>query len=166
MNRRTLYLCAVLLVAAVAVVGCSQKEESALPETASSEPIQGTPYSKITLEDVAYQSLGIKTQPVRQETVAVAIAATGTVATGTAQPAAAAGRRRLVIPTSALVFDPKGDPYVYTSPAPKTYVRAALVIDRYRGNDVILIKGPPVGTQVVTVGDPELLGIEYGVGSE
>jgi len=34
------------------------------------------------------------------------------------------------------------------------------------GDEVLLRSGPPPGTPVVTVGAPELLGAEYGVGEE
>lgn len=152
MKRGNLVVCAVLVISALAVGGCARQSAVELPEPASVEPISGTNLNKIVLTDLAYKNLGIQTAAVRDE------AATSTAGGNTA--------RRLVIPMGALVFNPEGEPFAYTSAAPMTYVRAPVVIGGYRGNDVLLVKGPKVGTQVVTVGDPALLGIEYGVGEE
>jgi hypothetical protein len=150
MNRLVLGLCAVLIVTTVALSGCSRESAVDLPEMASVTAVKDTDLNQIVLTDVAFNNLGIQTEAVRAET--------GQSSAGTP--------RRLVIPASALIFDSQGNPYAYTSPAPKTYVRALVVVSEYRGNDVYLTAGPPVGTQIVTVGDPELLGIEYGVGAE
>lgn len=152
MKRRDLIVGALLLAAALALTGCGRQAAEEPPEPASVTPIKGTTYNTLKLADVAYKNLGIQTEAVRTESIAAS--------------AGAKAPRRLVIPISALIFDSTGSPYAYTNPAPKTYVRAPLVIDSYRGSDVILRSGPRAGTQVVTVGDPELLGIEYGVGGE
>ena len=99
--------------------------------------------------------MGIRTQPVRSA------------------PSAAAARRRhradaelTVIPLAAVIYDPQGRSWTYTIAAPRTFVRRAIVIDRIDGDEAFLRSGPPVGTPVVTVGAPELLGAEYGVGEE
>ena len=152
MKRRNLVLCAVLAITALAVGGCSRESAVELPQMANVEPIAGTDFNKITLTDTAYQNLAIETTAAAQESVAATAGATA--------------KSLVVIPMTALVFSPDGSPFVYTNPAPKAYVRAPLVIDSYRGSDVVLSKGPAAGTQVVTVGDPALLGIEYGVGDE
>ena len=44
--------------------------------------------------------------------------------------------------------------------------RAPITVDRVDGETAYLVKGPAVGTAVVTVGAPELYGAEYGVGGE
>ncbi len=150
MDRRTLASCALLLAAALGLAGCSRQAVVEPEQPAAVTPIKGTTLNQITLTEIAYRNLGIKTEAVRSE------GATAGIPAGT----------RLVIPTSALVFDSKGDPYAYTSPSARTYVRAPLAIAGYLGTDVILTSGPPAGTLVVIVGDPELLGIEYGVGAE
>jgi len=141
MRRGNRIACVVLVLLALLLGGCARESTVEPIEPATVKPIAGTDYNEITLTDLGYQNLGIQT------------------ATAGATP-----RRRLVIPMTALVFNAEGNPYVYTSPAAKTYVRAPLEIAEYRGTDVILASGPKPGTQVVTVGDPALLGIEYGVG--
>ena len=72
----------------------------------------------------------------------------------------------LQIPETAIVYDPEGRPWTYTVPAPRTYLRVAVVVDRTVNGQVLLRSGPPPGTPVVDVAAPELLGAEYGVGEE
>lgn len=70
----------------------------------------------------------------------------------------------LVVPSSALIVDPRGVFWVYTSPERSVFIRERVRIARDEGARALLTRGPVVGTQVVTVGVPELYGIETGVG--
>jgi hypothetical protein len=115
------------------------------------EDIPGSPVHKLTLTELAVQRLDVQTQPVAGAPGAAP--APGTV------PLAA-------VPVRALVYDPEGRSWVYTSPAPLTFVRAPVVLDHVEADLAVLKQGPPLGTDVVTVGAPELLGTEYGVGEE
>ena len=76
------------------------------------------------------------------------------------------GSGQTVIPYSAVLYDPSGDTWTYTSPEHLVFVRAPIDVKRIDGQSAILISGPPVGTEVVTVGESELLGSEYEVGGE
>ena len=152
MNRLTLPLCAALLLVMLVVPGCSRQATVEPSEPSKVTPVKGTDYNEIVLTDVAMKNLGIQTAAVTSEN-----------ATATGRASASGG---LVMSASALVFNPQGLAFTYTSPSPRTYVRALVAIKRYRGDEVVLTSGPPPGTQVVTVGAPELLGIEYGVGEE
>jgi hypothetical protein len=67
-----------------------------------------------------------------------------------------------VIPYSAVLYDPDGAAWTYTSPKPLVFVRADITVDRIDGERAILAKGPAPGTAVVTVGATELWGVEYG----
>ena len=67
-----------------------------------------------------------------------------------------------VIPYSAVLYDPDGATWTYTSPKPLVFVRADITVDRIDGKRAILTKGPAPGTAVVTVGATELWGVEYG----
>ena len=69
-------------------------------------------------------------------------------------------------PYAAVLYDPSGETWVYTSPGRLAFVRAPIRIDRIVGDRAFLSSGPPAGTDVVTVGAPELLGVEYEVGEE
>jgi hypothetical protein len=53
---------------------------------------------------------------------------------------------------------------VYTSTEELVFMRHEVKIAREAGGLAYLTAGPPVGTKVVTVGVPELSGIEDGVG--
>jgi hypothetical protein len=71
---------------------------------------------------------------------------------------------RKVIPYSAVLYDAKGDAWVYTNPGPLQFVRQRVAIDVIDQGVAILEDGPAVGTNVVTVGAAELFGAESGVG--
>ena len=70
----------------------------------------------------------------------------------------------LMVPSSATITDPYGKDWVYTSPEPLVFIRERIRVARDDGDRAFLTSGPAVGTQVVTVGVPELYGIEYEVG--
>lgn len=70
----------------------------------------------------------------------------------------------LMVPSSALIVDPDGKFWVYTSSEPLVFIRERIRVARDEGDRAFLTSGPPVGTEVVTVGVPELYGIEYEVG--
>lgn len=71
--------------------------------------------------------------------------------------------RGTAVPHAALIYNPDGDVFVYTRPAPQTYVRAAVTVRRVEGAQALLSDGPPAGTVVVTVGAAELLATEYEI---
>jgi hypothetical protein len=74
------------------------------------------------------------------------------------------GEAQRVVPYSAVLYDPHGGEWVYTSPEPLVFVRQPIKIGSVVGDDVVLVDGPPEGTPVVTVGAAELYGAEFGVG--
>lgn len=138
-----------LLVAVVALAACGggSSEGAGGPDPASIEPIQGTDLSRITLSPDAAQRLDIQTTAVRGVRAKM-------------------GEGLTLIPYDALLYDPNGETWTYTSPEHLVFVRAQIRVDHITGNEVVLSSGPPPGTAVVTVGAPELLGIEYHVGEE
>jgi hypothetical protein len=72
---------------------------------------------------------------------------------------------RAVVPYAALLYDPDGKTYVYTSPKPLAYLRQEVEVDEVDGDRVLLSAGPPAGTEVVTVGAAEVYGTELEVPS-
>jgi hypothetical protein len=68
----------------------------------------------------------------------------------------------IVIPYSAVLYDPDGATWTYTSPKPLEFVRADITVKSITGERAILTKGPAPGTAVVTIGATELWGVEYG----
>lgn len=71
-----------------------------------------------------------------------------------------------IVPLSAVIYDPEGEAWVYTSTAARTFTRTGVVIDHATADYAYLSSGPKAGSAVVTVGASELLGAEYGVGGE
>jgi hypothetical protein len=137
-----------LMVAALTLSACqgaSEESAESRDEAAKVEPLEGTDLSRVTLMAKAADRLGIQTAPVRS----------GGGEGGESQ--------RTVIPYSAVVYDPKGETWTYTSPKPLSFVRQAITIDRIEGDQAFLLEGPPPGTPVVTVGAAELYGTELGV---
>jgi hypothetical protein len=79
-------------------------------------------------------------------------------------PQPGSGALEKVIPYAAIIYDPQGNTWAYTNPEPLTYVKQPIEIEYIQGGLAILKKGPETGTAIVTVGAPELLGIEQKIG--
>ena len=73
---------------------------------------------------------------------------------------------RKIVPYSSIIYDSDGDAWVYTVTAPLTYVREAVVVGQITQDYAYFTESPPIGTQVVIVGVPELYGTEVGVNGE
>jgi hypothetical protein len=73
--------------------------------------------------------------------------------------------KQKVVPYSALIYDVRGNTWIYTSPQPRTFVRDKVQVNYIDGNVVVLKDGPPAGTVVVSVGAAELFGTEFKVGN-
>jgi hypothetical protein len=142
MKRRTV----ATIIAAVGLVACNPVSTDYVREyePAEAKRIPGTELYRVTLEESAVERLGLETTPIRT--------------------ARSGGAQKLVMPYDALLYDANGVAWTYTQEGPLTFVRDHILVERVDGNRVWLSKGPPSGTRVVTVGVPELLGIETGVG--
>ena len=69
----------------------------------------------------------------------------------------------LSVPTSAILRDIYGGEWVYAKTAPDTYVRQRIEVAATEGGRAILSRGLNPGTAVVTAGEAELFGTEFGV---
>ena len=76
------------------------------------------------------------------------------------------GGKRLTIPYSAVIYGVEGGVWTYTTAGPLTFVRAPITVTEVQGDTAVLSKGPPAGTEVVTVGGEELLGTEFAIEGE
>ncbi len=76
---------------------------------------------------------------------------------------AGAGKPQKIVPYSSVLYDVRGNTWVYINPKPLVFVRHAIKVDFIEGNDAVLTDGPAVGTKVVSVGAPELYGAETGI---
>jgi len=137
---------AAMLVIAFALAGCKEatvEEESAGSDLATVEPIDGSDVAQVTLTEEAAERIDVQTTAV-----------------------GSTGGSKLSIPYAAVLYDPAGETWTYTSPEELVFVRAPIEVIRIDGDRAVLSDGPPAGTEVVTVGAAELLGTEYEVGEE
>ena len=137
-----------LLAVGLQLSACTQQaaEAEGGAEPATVEQVEGAEVSRLSLTAKAVERLGVQTKPVLAGRLGVG------------------GDTRRVVPYSAVLYDAKGDTWVYTNPAPLSYVRERVTVDYIEGDQAVLTDGPPKGTQVVTVGAAELYGTEFGVG--
>ena len=135
------WLIALLIIAGLQITACQKHSEMhEVQHPAEIVKIEGSDLSKVTLTEKAIERIALKTDKVREE------------------------KSGKVVPYSSLIYDINGQTWVYTSPEPRTFVRAKVDVDRIDGNMAILNDGPPVGTVVASVGVAELYGAEFKVG--
>jgi hypothetical protein len=125
----------VLALGAAALAGCTEVE---------SESETGYEPSKLRKTHVEFTPEGAKRTGLRTE----AVERTG---------------RRVSVPYAALLYDPEGKTYVYTSPEELRYVKSEVRVARIESERVVLARGPPPGTRVVTTGAAEVYGTELEV---
>jgi hypothetical protein len=145
MGMRRPGLAAVLLALVCLLPACKSgaaEEEATDNGLATVEPVEGTDVATVTLTEEAADRIDVQTETVESSNGA------------------------LTIPYAAVLYDPAGDTWTYTSPASLTFVRAPIDVDKIVGDRAFLSDGPPAGTDVVVVGAAELLGTEYEVGEE
>ena len=146
-KRRRRAACAglVLIAGLASLSACSEASSGYDYETASHhvpaklEPIKGTDVQRVIFDAEAAERVGLRTAPIRQN------------------------GQEIVVPYDAVIYDADGNTYAYTSPKPLTFVRWEIDVDRVVGNSAMLSDGPPVGTEVVTVGAAEVYGTEFEV---
>ena len=140
MLRRNGFVPVVIIGCALLGAGCGgESEEVAADEPATVEAIEGTDLSRVVLTSRAAQRIGVRTAPTR-----------------------GVSGNRTVIPYDAVLYDPNGATWTYTSPKHLVFVRKDITVDRNDGERAILSAGPASGTPVVTVGATENWGVEYG----
>ena len=69
----------------------------------------------------------------------------------------------LTVPYAAVIYDAEGDTWTFVELEPGVYQRAPITITSVEGDRVGLSAGPEPGTNVVTVGAAELVGVEAGI---
>ena len=137
-------MAALLVAGGLAVAGCSaaQGGEGAPVKVASvSTQAAGVP-GIVTLADAAVQRLGLTTAPV------------------TARPGGTG------VPYGTLVFGPTDRRGCSSRRHPELPARPRPGRRHHRRRGAGFTSGPPVGTDVVTVGAAELVGVEIGIDGE
>jgi hypothetical protein len=132
-------LAAVLL--ALSVTACSQTSEETGPKYAPATlgPADAAGVKTVTFTDDAAQRVRLQTSPV--------------VAAG----------RGVAVDYAALIYDKKGQSWVYTVPQRLTFVRVKVTVDRIEKDRAALSVGPAPGVQVVTTGAAEVYGAELDI---
>ena len=131
-----------LLASLLAACGGAVSDEHVIEQPASVEEVDDGEVARVTLTESAAERLDITT-------VAVEPAGKG-----------------LVVPSDAIYLTADGVFWVYTNPEPLVFVRHEINITDEQGGLAVLSAGPAAGTEVVTVGVPELYGTEVGNGSD
>jgi hypothetical protein len=143
-TRRRYGIAAALAATGLALTGCQSSAQGAEAEPAEVasvvEPEDGSP-AVVTLSEAAEGRLGITT-------------------------AVVADTPALTVPYASVVYDADGSSWVWVRIDPLTYQRSAIAISGITGDQVSLSSGPPAGTDVVTVGAAELVGVEIGIDGE
>jgi hypothetical protein len=138
-------MAALLITGSLVLAGCGGSAQGAAEQPAEvatvDTPKDGGP-GVITLVEEAAKRLDIKTTPV------------------TAGPAG------LVVPYTAVVYEPDGSPWVFVQTEELTYQRAAIAVTSIAGDQVTVSSGPQAGTEVVSQGAAELVGVETGIDGE
>jgi hypothetical protein len=144
-NAKSAGLLAVCLLSVPALGAC--EKSAAAPESdppAVVETVPGSDVKTVQLTDDAAQAAGISTAPVTQ--------------------ASAPGQLR--IPYSAVMYYLDGSTWTYQVQSKNTFRRVPIRVQSISGQVATLTAGPPVGSQVVTVGAPEVLGAELEISGE
>ena len=144
MKRSTRSFAIVMMIASVLLAACGQQEAEAAHDAAAvtTTEIEGSDLQRLTLSESAAVRLGIETAAVTED----------------------AESGQLLIPYSALLYDPSGATWTYTNPEGLVFIREQVEVDSIEGDFARLTAGPDVDTIVVAVGAAELYGAETGVG--
>jgi hypothetical protein len=137
-NRR--WIVPVLLVGISALSACGKATQAApteAPAKVGQIVVAGAKHQGVRLTALAARRLDVQTAAV-----------------------AAGPGRTLVVPAAAVEYNNDGSTFTYTNPEPLAFVQQAVTVASINADQAVLSAGPSVGTQVVTVGAAELLGVE------
>jgi hypothetical protein len=135
------------VIAGLQLFACQRhSDEHHTEHPAEVEAIEGSELRRVTLTERAMERLDLQTDQVREAQVS------------------RSESPRKVVPYSALIYDPQGHTWVYTSPTTRTFVRHQVIVDYIEGDVAVLADGPPTGTVVASIGVAELYGTEFEVG--
>ena len=156
-THRTIIM--IMIVAPLLLTACQKQHDAHQVEhPATITKIEGSDLSRVALTDKAIERLGIKTTSIQEadvssmQTTATDLVAAQTASTATTMVVATGvTNSRKVIPYAALLYDPYGKTWVYTSPEPGVFVRQQINVDFIEGDQVFLTEGPSIDSLVVEV---------------
>ncbi|HEV8573268.1 MAG TPA: hypothetical protein VGR43_01030 [Dehalococcoidia bacterium] len=144
-----LAVCAVALVVFVSSSSSETAEGGGTTKVAPAvigEKDATTGIASVTFIDSAVERVGIETSAVKA-----------------AEPVREGSSATLSVPYSSILYDTKGQAFVYTVTGPASYLRALITIDYVEGDQAVLSSGPAAGTEIVSLGVAELYGAETGI---
>ena len=146
-HLKSMLVIVILIVVALQLAACGAEEGPTKIEPAHVEEVEGSEFNLVTLTEKAAERLGIQSESVREEEMD--------------------GIMKMVVPYSAVIYGLRGETWAYIrNPGPEslTFTRHPITVEYIDGGLAILEEGPPVGTEVVTVGAQMLYGTDTGVG--
>src|SRR6476660_5617092 len=152
MQRAKVWTIAIALLATGLLLSATMAsfgEEAEHDDNVQVEDTPGTDAKTLIFTEAALSHLDVQTAPVKEIEASREGKDVG---------------RRIAVPHSALIYDAEGEPWVYVSSAPDTFLRKHVAIDLMDDDHIFLTRGVAAGENVVTVGVPELRGAEFGVG--
>jgi hypothetical protein len=154
MQRAKVWTIAVALLATGSLLSATmasfgEEDEAEHDDNVQVEDTPGTDAKTLIFTEAAMSHLDVQTAPVKEVEASREGKDVG---------------RRLAVPHSALIYDAEGEPWVYVSSTPDTFLRKHVAIDFMDDDHIFLTTGVTAGENVVTVGVPELRGAEFGVG--
>jgi hypothetical protein len=158
MIRMNNWCAATLLVALMPLTGCQKHSKPQVIIPATAEKIEGSKLKKITFTERAIERVDLQLGKVSE------------------QKGPRHESPQLAVPYGALIYDPDGTEWVYTSPEPRVFIREKVKVDYIHGHVDLsqeclsrnremvayLKEGPAVGTKVVTVATLQVYGEEKG----
>jgi hypothetical protein len=110
------------------------------------QAIEGSNLKRVTLTEKAIARIDLKTTEVRE------------------QHMPRSNSPRKVVPYAALIYDPQGQTWIYTSPQPRTFIRHKVDVAYVHGDLAVLNDGPPAGTVIASKAVAESYGADFSVG--
>jgi hypothetical protein len=147
-TREGRWLAAALFVVGVPLAGCTQHAPEAphVEHPVEVRKIEGQDINRVTMTEKALERIGLQTGAVREQQVS------------------RFDSPQRVVPQSALIYDPRGGTWVYTSPEPRTFIKHKVGVVYVENGWAVLNEGPPTGTVIVTMAAAEVYGADSGVG--
>jgi hypothetical protein len=140
--RSRIAACVLGVAVALVPAACDGQatDDVAPPPPAVVEHLDSSDVARITLSRRAAERIGIVTATVRS------------------------GGGRTMVPSAAILVDPSGTSWVYTSRQDLVFIRHPVEVHHEEAGRAFLVEGPLPGTRVVTVGVAELYGAEFEIG--
>lgn len=165
MHFTTPRLAALAVLLGVGLAACGSTSEPSIPVSGQLVGQSAGSPGHVVLSALGAQRIGVRTSvaqavPALPPTVTTTIVHGVKTKTTTPAPKPAAA---VIIPYSAVIYDPSGKTYAFTNTAPLTFIEVPITVDHISGTSAYLATGPKAGAKVVSVGAEELYGVQTGV---